>query len=339
MRYTSYFVPSFIYIIAFGLALSACSPTDDSQASADYASENDTYTDEGLDDSAESLEGWRKGTMTVSVSVHQAGEAEEQSTASGGTRAFISWQFTLEAQQTFAVEVVPDLSILLPATNDAEELRAAFDSSPVSWDELELLPTPSGKVTYAKQFTVGTPNANDFTSVSETVNGVGSISALSIRNLKPSMYGNGYELDLHLDYSLLLNSVNTSKPVNGETIRAESSHDISELIHLSLFPAPDINTFNGYPFDEHHELPPELRNEERKNKMNLFSALEQVAAGAQPLGQLRPGMSWQATPDQLKLSYSAPTDMQLPMFGDITGLATNINPNRVYIEIVIKAQP
>lgn len=314
------------------LLLTACSPSPNDQPRPRPISSTMMDVTE-----AELLEkGWRPGTLEIRVMVEQGGTLREETTAGGVTETSVDWSFNLNAQRLLEVLVAPDLSQLIPTTTSADDRRIAFHRSLVYMKPLVAQPVPRGQASYSKQLSINSPGSDSYSHLQETTQGQGNIQNLRIANLRPSFYGRGYEFELFLSYNMLMNSTKIAQPVNGAVTHVEDELPVEESLVMRLFPAPDLHVLESYPFALPTSSPSDTSSP-RDVAMDTFRALQDAATGVTLIGELRPGLQWAGKKDQLTLSYSLSGNSQPPLFGDITGLATRIEPNRVEVDVMIKA--
>lgn len=314
------------------LLLAACSPSPNDQPRRAPSSSTMMDVTE-----AELLnEGWRPGTLEIRVMVEQGGTLREETTAGGGTETSVEWSFNLSAQRLLEVLVAPDLSQQIPATGSADARHRAVNRSPVYMKPLVSQPAPRGQASYSKQLSIDSPGSDNYSHLQETTQGQGDVQSVRIANLRPSFYGQGYEFELLLSYHMLMNSTKIAQPVNGAVTHVEEELPVEESLVMHLFPAPDLHVLESYPFASPTSSSRNASSP-RQLAMDTFRALQDAAAGVTLIGELRPGMLWEGKKDQLTLSYSLSGNSQPPLFGDITGLATRIEPNRVEVNVIIKA--
>lgn len=332
---------SWMFVLLAGVY--GCSPPDEQAdgSKIGYTDASHTGSNEYVDttgaDMAASLRasGWRNGTLKIVVSVDQRAEFTEHSEDSGGRRTDVNWSFTLHATQERDVLVAPDLSLLLPETSSDEALREAYAESPLYIDDLAEPPEVSGEAVYTKRYVSLAPKANDFVSITEITDGVGRVTALDLRGLQPSYYGNGYQLRFHMD--IFLNAKNKFVGVtqSGATVAHEDETPIDEPRSISFFPRPDRTVFDTYPFEQNPHLPVELADSERQLALQTLAVLMAVDSGEQPLGPMRPGLRWRGEKDQLTLHYESPAQQELPFMGLFGARDTNI----FKIDITLSAKP
>lgn len=322
-----------VKLIVYGMTffLISCSPSSDNSPQS-----NPISLSTGMVDATEAEllnQGWRPGTMKISVMIEQGGALREASASGGGTATAMEWSFRLQAQRLLNVLVAPDLAPLMPATESADELLAAFHRSPVYLKKLISQPAPEGQARYSKQLSIDSPGSATYSHLQETMRGEGDILALKIAGLRPSYYGRGYEFELKLTYRMLMSSTKIAQPVSGATTHVEEELPIEESLILHLFPSPDLDVLESYPFapGSGGGASP------RQAALGTFRALNDAAAGVTLVSNLRPGLQWTGEKDRLTLAYSLSGNSQPPLFGDITGLATRIEPNRVEVRVVIEA--
>lgn len=313
--------------------LAACSPSSDNSSRPGQVSLSAAMVDAA---EAELLkQGWRPGTLEIRIMVEQSGALREQSAAGGGTETSVHWAFNLDAQRMLNVLVAPDLGQLIPSTNSADELVAAFNRSPVYLKKLVAQPAPRGQARYSKSLSIDSPGSNNYSHLQETTRGEGDIRELSITGLRPSFYGHGYEFELTLIYDMLMNSTKVAQPINDEVTHVEEELPVEEHLTMRLFPAPDLDVLESYPFPQ----PASSAGTASPKQLafDMFRVLQDAVAGVTLVSNLRPGMEWVGAKDNLTLSYSLSGNSQPPLFGDITGLATRIDPNRVEVRVTIEA--
>ena len=311
------------------LLLIACSPAPDNRAGSGRMSLATTALDAMENELL--AKGWRHGTLEIRVKVEQGGKLREQSSAGGGTKTSLQWSFNLKARRLFDVLVAPDLG-QLPSPADTEDaLRSANNRSPVYLKPLVTQPNPQGQVEYTKRLTIDSPGSDTYRHLKEKTHAEGTIQQLRIANLRPSFYGQGYEFELLLAYDMMMHSTKSAQPVKGAATYVEEELPVEEGLTMHLFPEPDLDVLESYPFGA-------ASDDVRQLALDKFRALQDVATGVTLVGDLRPGLQWSGARDQLTLSYALSSNSQSPLFGDVIGLATRIKPNRVKVEVIIKAR-
>lgn len=321
-----------------------CSPPQEQEQDASENSYVDESSLEDVDysesagfDMVASLRasGWRDGTLGIVVTVDQEAAFTEQSDDSGGRRTDVTWSYKLYASQLIDVLVAPDLSIRLPETGSDEELRAAYKESPFYIDDLKELPAVTSEVTYSKRYVSLAPKSNEYISFTELADGSGYVEKLGLPSLRPSFYGNGYDMQFHMD--VFLNVKNQFRGVmqGGATVAHEDEALDNDPRHISFFPVPERTIFDTYPFEQNPHLPAELADSERELALQILATLIAVDAGEQPLGPMRPGLRWHGEKNQLTLHYESPVGQELPFKGMFGARDKNI----FKIDITLRANP
>lgn len=328
----------FMAIVLFGLT--ACSPAPEAGVEPNGLNENIFYRQINSDSKPKQTvligassekkflaEGWRPGTLKLRLVVDQGGKQEEQSGAGGGTLTHMEWMFGVNIDQTWPVLVAPDLS----------QVPLSSELSPIHFVERSSPPTQTGEVSYQKRMLLSTPYSGDYANLHELTTAHGEISKLSISGLRPSIYGEGYELVLDISYRLHFERRKTAVAIAGENAHSDENVTTNEHLRMHFYPAPDINRLEAYLSRSDSNLSLEARESERKLTLAIMNGLESITAGQTLIGDLRPGLKWRATKDELVLSYALSDNSQPPLFGDLAGLSTRVMPNLVTLEIVIQA--
>ncbi|MGM8225596.1 hypothetical protein ACSV5M_03365 [Cellvibrio sp. ARAG 10.3] len=312
------------------LLLIACSPAPDNRAGSGRMS----FATTALDAMENELlaKGWRHGTLEIRVRVEQGGKLHEESSAGGGTKTAVKWAFNLKARRLFDVLVAPDLAQLPSPAETEDALRSGINRSPVYLKPLVTQQPPQGRVEYTKRLTIDSPGSDTYRHLKENTRAEGAIQQLRIVNLRPSFYGRGYEFELLLAYDMMMHSTKLAQPVKGSATYVEEELPVDESLIMHLYPEPDLDVLYAHPFGA------AASDNGRQLALDRFRALQDVATGVTLIGDLRPGVQWSGERDELTLSYNLSGNSQPPLFGDITGLATRINPNRVKVEVIIKAR-
>src|SRR5690606_326319 len=235
--------------------------------------------------------GWRPGTLKLRLVVDQGGKLEERSGAGGGTLTHIEWMFEINIDQAWPVLVVPDLSQV--------SLSPGKQLSPIHFVERASLPTQTGEVTYQKRMLLSTPYSGDYANLHELTRAQGKIDNLTISGLKPSIYGEGYELVLDIDYRLHFERSKTAVAIEGKNAHSDENVTTNEHLRMHFYPAPDIDRLEDYLSRSDSNLSIKARESERELALAVMGGLESITAGKTLIGDLRPGLKWRATKDEL----------------------------------------
>lgn len=275
-------------------------------------------------------EGWRPGRLKLRLVVDQGGKLEEHSGAGGGTLTHIEWLFKVNIDQAWPILVAPDLSRVPPSSDGR--------LSPIHFVERSSSPAQNGEVVYLKHMLLSTPNSGKYANLHELTTAHGKVGNLSLSGLEPSIYGEGYELVLDINYHLNFERSKTAVAIAGENARSDENVTTRERLRMHFFPAPDSNRLQAYLSRPNSELSGEAREAERELALAVMGGLESITAGKTLIGDLRPGLKWRATKDELILSYALSDNSQPPLFGDLAGLSTRVMPNLVSLDVVIQAE-
>ncbi|PUA27145.1 MAG: hypothetical protein B0W54_20165 [Cellvibrio sp. 79] len=317
--------------------LGGCSPSPapetennpDSDAVAAEEADADSYSQSLLD------EGWRKGNLEIRFELAQAANASE-STANGGQITSV-WSTTITARTTQEVLVIPDLRVLVPDSGTDDERRSAMESSPYIIEE-GAEPTVEGTVTNSLRFESNDPNANDYIRLTRTVNENGKVSDLSLTNMHPSLYGKGHEVSLRLEYETQRETSLQAVAANGGLPLSDNNvSNPQERIELSLFPAPNADGLNNYPYIE-ESLPEDLQATVTKQHLDTLAMLQQLMSDAAPVQfMMRAGLVTYAESDKLVLEYNYSGNKQIPYMAGIEGFIGTPSPNTLKITISLTA--
>src|SRR5690606_19969890 len=92
----------------------------------------------------------------------------------------------------------------------------------------------------------------------------------------------------------------TAVAVVGENADFDESVITNERLRMHFFPAPDADRLEAYLSRPDANLSLSMRESTR----GVMGGLESIAAGKTLIGDLRPGLKWRATKDELILSYA-----------------------------------
>lgn len=313
------------------LLLGGCSPSPNQEEGepAVEPSGTDTYSQSLLD------EGWRKGKLEIQFELVQAASTTE-STANGGQIISV-WNTTINAHTTQDVLLVPDLRVLVPDSGTDDERRSAMESSPYIIEE-GAAPHVEGTVVNSLRFESKDPHANDYIDIVRTVNESGKVTDLSVINMHPSLYGKGHEVSLRLEYETQrATSLKAIAAQGGTPMEDNNTTTPQERIELSLFPAPNADGLNNYPYLE-SSLPDDLKASVTKQHQDFLAMLQQLMSDAAPVQfMMRAGLNTQADADKLVLEYNYSGSKQIPYMAGLEGFIGTPSPNTLKITISLTA--
>ncbi len=323
----------FAKIVILVFLLGGCSPAPETESGeSDLAAEEDnpdSYSQDLLE------EGWRKGKLEIRFELTQAANTTE-STSNGG-RITSVWNTAISGHTAQDVLVVPDLRVLVPDSGSEEERRSAMESSPYLIEEGEE-PEVEGTVTNSLRFESNDPNANDYVRILRTVEESGKVTGLSVVNMHPSLYGKGHEVSLLLEYETQRVTALQAVTANGGApMQDNNTTNPQERIELSLFPAPNTDGLNNYPYLE-EALPDELKASVTKQHLDTLTMLQQLMSDAAPVQfMMRAGLVTQAEADKLVLEYHYSGSKQIPYMAGLEGFIGTPSPNTLKITISLTA--
>lgn len=325
----------FAKVVILLFLLVGCSPSPTPEAENNSGSE--TVAETGADSYSQALldEGWRKGKLEIHFELNQAANATEPT--SNGGQITSNWTTTINAHTTQPVLVVPDLRVMVPESGSDDERRSAMESSPyIIEDGVE--PQVDGNVTNTLHFETDEPNANDYVHILRTVNETGKVTGLSINNMHPSLYGQGHEVDLQLEYETERSTSFRAVAANGGApLDDNTTANPQERVELSLFPVPNTDGLNNYPYLE-DSLPEELKAGITKQHLDTLAMLQQLMSDTAPVQfTMRAGLVTRAEADKLVLEYQYSGNKQIPYMAGLEGFIGTPSPNTLKITISLTA--
>src|SRR5690606_27806650 len=102
---------------------------------------------------------------------------------------------------------------------------------------------------------------------------------VTISGLTPSIFGEGYEVVLDINYRLHVDRRKTALTVEGENAHSDEKVTTNERLRMHFYPTPDINRLEEYLSRPDAGLSTEARESERKLALAVMSGLESIAAG------------------------------------------------------------
>ncbi len=328
---------TFLYasLLAICFYLSACSSDEDLDDSTSWAEDmaDEDYADEaGGYDLNPSDEGWRKGKLTVEFEILQKARFYEQSKAT----TTINWEFILNATLSQEVWVAPDLSEGIKPNAKGEALENMLNFEPYFIEDDQLASEKmTGQAIYNMEFKSEEPNANDYISMHNRINSHGELLQFSIHAIKPSIYGDGYQLDVAIDYRLAGKENRKSVHRSGEIIQDNNEGEFeTDPLKLAFYPDPtqliDIRDIGG---DDAL-----FQKTEHEVNKQFFDSLKLTAStSTKILTDIRTGLKTKASKDKLSLRYVYSGDKQIPFQGDIEILAAKPQENRMSLTATIEA--
>ena len=264
--------------------------------------------------------GWRHGELHVQLSITQQGGGETSTPEQGGTRTVVSWNFALKAQAEQAVWVPQDLANVLPDYHAAQLPRHLFKDSVFMAVEPDTALTFSGTATYHKDLVIHTPNANDFTSMTDRVDAAGVLTDLRLDAIHPSIYGAGFESRLSLGFSLKGKRLLSSVGAGGSGHRSEEPCCEAGSLDMHLFPQPDPAILPRLTVDPGDPIPAPVIEQQMRMEQDMLAVITQLAATDALRVNLHPGLSHEASRDRLLLHYNL-SGRRLPALVDVLDLA------------------
>ena len=325
-------VKAVLLIFVLGGCSPSPAPETENNTESDLAAEEagtDSYSQSLLD------EGWRKGNLEIRFELAQAANASE-STANGGQITSV-WNTSITARTTQDVLVVPDLRVLVPDSGSDDERRSAMESSPYIIEE-GAEPKIEGTVTNSLRFESNDPHANDYVRLLRTVNENGKVTDLSLTNMHPSLYGNGHEVSLRLAYETQRETSLQAVAANGGLpLSDNNTSNPQERIELALFPVPNADGLNNYPYlDE--SLPEDLKASVTRQHLDTLAMLQQLMSDTAPVQfMMRAGLVTHAETDKLVLEYNYSGNKQIPYMAGTEGFIGTPSPNTLKITISLTA--
>lgn len=334
---------TFILSVAWILVLYvlvACSPAPDSEVESqgNYEKEPaDLYEPEPDPDQEMLANGWRWGTLVVKVRIHQKGDFI-QTTPRDKTES--SWETSIAAEASQRVLVAPDLRVLVPADGDEYIRHSAFKSEPYFVSDRVAPAVVTGSVANRLRWSNLSPDANDFISLARVLDEAGEVVELDVERMHPSLYGDGYQVAVRLALSTRKVTTETAQPANnGPPAVSSSEVDAGEVFNFILYPVPNLEGLNDYPFWE-PDLPAGIREQQRLEHLETLSLLKQIQTEAVPLlTDMRTGLRTVATKDSLDLTYEYLGDKQLAFMMGIESFMGKPSPNDLRISIHLAADP
>lgn len=324
------FALAFLSALLAALLLTACSPSNES----DEPEYNDTETGYEEDDEEPEEEPWnpaqdgyRKGRMTITFLVEQAGALHKRDNTPGDpTRTDIEWSFLLKAKREMAVWVSPDLRFRFPESadlgtqlnwlksepyfvlaNDALIKEYQEDGTPVQDINAE------GEISFSSRFVYARPNAADEVLTEKISTAVGRPVRLEIEDMVPSILGHGYQVKMVLSEEYSGQSINNLTYQNGrkETFTEVLSPDSEREIKFE--PTLKEGPIMPYPMEGEQEFPEiAARNREILNEM--LAGLRQGNFAQRLFAGMIAGMKTEDSADALTLHYRNEGGEGVPLF-------------------------
>src|SRR5690606_38826303 len=148
--------------------------------------------------------------------------------AGGGTFTHIEWMFGVTIDQSWPVLVVSDLS-QAPLSSDQR-------LSPIQFVERSSRHTQTAEVAYKKQMLLSTPYSGNYANLHELTTAQGEINKVTISGLTPSIFGEGYEVVLDINYRLHVDRRKTALTVEGENAHSDEKVTTNERLRMHFYP-------------------------------------------------------------------------------------------------------
>ncbi len=329
---------SFFFCCLYLTFLAGCTPDSENptydqstdEFSEDALEETDDYADDYYD---YHTPGWKKGTLTIKLLIKQSGERkqiEEENVTN------VSWKTQITAETEDPIMVAPDLRVTIDSNSSVNERRDFYDFKPFYFrDEAQYRTT--GNIHHSSRAEYITPKANGAKRLLRTVEESGSVSNLSIGNMHPSLYGEGYtvQLSAKFDTTRLFGQI-TTPSIYGAAGTFDTETNESQLMELYLHPAPNSVSINNYPFWM-EGAPQEHIDRQREYEIKTLEFLQKIQVGEGiALKNFGTGLASKLESDGLQLIYEYSGDKVPPFYARTEGFATEWGPTEVSITILLK---
>jgi hypothetical protein len=326
--------------ISMGGLLSGCSPSNENDP--EYADEQwdegsqfdgDPYVQQMLGD------GWRHGTLKIELEIKQSGEEDISDPGTrlrGPTTGNTNWQGVLTASNEIRVLVQPDLSILVPTEGNDEVRRAALESKPFYVIDAEADDSSRGETHYKAYWHHREPESNQLIEITRHIEEQGAVTRLAVLDILPSLYGPGWEAQVAFNTETRHKRVETNIHIDApEPITNNEEFDDSESFLFSLYPAPNTQGLNDYPYLD-PEMPASFHESTTQGHLRTLALLHQQR-DAPALSTMLVGLETKASKDQLVLSYHYVGDKRIPMWAGLEALAAKPDSGTFKITITLTA--
>jgi len=280
-------------------------------------------------------EGWRPGSLVMTLSISQSGDSVDETSAQGGTKTSAKWDYSLVARQAFPVMIPPDFTRVLPDyTADAIDHIALEEELYIPLDN--VAPVTEGQVSYSGRMEVRKPRANDITFLVEEVSAQAELNDLVVHFIQPSSVGEGFELDISFTYQMEGAVKTKAKHQSGSLQEYESECCERESQRQSFFPEPDMSVVQRISYPVEEGLPAEIAEMNQQMRMDRVALLQKISANLEPRAFLHTGLRWLSEPNQLTLKYHSESDNLLSHGGSLA-MAAPASQRRYTLEIVLTA--
>lgn len=321
-------LPLNLLVLLFSLSLfftPGCSSESDYEEDNTSYEENDPDIDYGETDEPEEENpedfGWRHGLLTIKFSLTQN---EDTSSKDPDNLMRINSTLVMQANSSQDIWVRPDLSTILPSSASSETMRQAFESSPYYIDENASAQTINSHISFNKTVVIDSHDLNS----KETTSGNGDITALIINNFQPSLYGDGYELDLTVHKNLHFTILTNSPTLN---MNNTVEQDMNENLVFKLYPTPSDQLIKTYPYTDI-----EIEFNKKQQDMETLALFQKMLSEPKTVF-LRHciGSITKSDKDNLKISFSYTGKNWVPL---VSGQPTILTDTVLSIDIEISAK-
>lgn len=326
--------------IFIGGLLSGCSPSDENDAAyVDEQWESDSQYDGDPYEQQMLSEGWRHGTLKVEVEISQGAEQDINDPGTrlrGPTTGSTNWQGYLTASSEVRVLVQPDLRVLVPAEGSDEVRRAAFESKPFYVTDVYIEDGKVGETRYKAYWHHREPESNQLIESTRHIEEQGTVTRLVVDDIRPSLYGPGWEAQVVFDTETSRKHEETHFLVNAaEPMTVTEEVEDRESFSFLLYPAPNAQNLNNYPYLD-PQLPPNLQKSITQGYLDTLALLHQLR-DAPALTSMLVGLETKASKDQLILSYHYSGNKRIPMWAGLEGMVAKPDNGTFKITITLTA--
>ncbi len=332
-----------IVLSSLALLLTACS--DSGEEHEDAFTEEENYPNEyRADNVGDVADGWRKGTLGIELLVNQTGVYNETSenTPSAGSEhsSNIQWSYNLNVNTSLDVEIPEDLSVYMPEGSDGERYDYLTSSPFYETGDSDSVQT-FGELTYQLDYSMESPSAADVKQMEKHITGTGTEFFLNLTHMQPSIFGQGYEFTLKLDYDYSQEGALKSIDKNGNETTLDLADVGSEEFRFDVFPQPNDDGLNDYPYlyEERQVMDQQSLQQLEKIKFGVLSQLQEIATGQVDfIHQMHVGAVTTMTEDLLVVEYHYDGTNVLPLMGGLDTLVAKPKTSEINIVITLKPQ-
>lgn len=320
--------------------LSGCSPSDEGDAEyVDEQWEDDSQFDGDPYEQQMLSDGWRHGTLKVELEIKQGGEEDISDPGTrlrGPTTGSTNWQGSLTASNEIPVLVQSDLRVLVPTEGSDEVRRAALESKPFYVSDSNTDDSSVGETRYKAYWHHREPESNQLIEITRHIEEHGTVSGLRVDDMRPSLYGPGWEAQITFNTETRHKRVETNLHVDApEPMSNNEEFDDSESFSFSLYPAPNTQGLNDYPYLD-PEMPTSFHENLTQGHLRTLALLHQQR-DAPVLSTMLAGLETKASKDQLVLSYHYSGDKRIPMWAGLEAMAAKPDSGTFKITITLTA--